>query len=109
VHIKSLSSLPAPRLHICYILPGLPSCRANHGNIFGNSVGLELRKYRYFNSSTRGLDYQVRWGECSIIMLITDMPAARLAAITRVCASAYAGVSFDYNGVAGTTLCCSSL
>jgi aspartate/tyrosine/aromatic aminotransferase len=34
-------------------------CRGNHGNIFGNSVGLELRKYRYFNSQTRGLDYQV--------------------------------------------------
>jgi aspartate/tyrosine/aromatic aminotransferase len=35
------------------------ACRANHGNIFGTSVGLELRKYRYFNSQTRGLDYQV--------------------------------------------------
>jgi hypothetical protein len=37
------------------------ACRANHGNIFGTSVGLELRKYRYFNSQTRGLDYQVHW------------------------------------------------
>jgi hypothetical protein len=41
------------------VQPEFPLCRANHPNLFGNAVGLEVRKYRYFEPNSKGLDFQV--------------------------------------------------
>lgn len=48
---------PAANTLVLTILRASQS-RGNHNNIFGVSVGLELRKYRYYHPKTRGLDYQ---------------------------------------------------
>ncbi|WIA22860.1 hypothetical protein OEZ85_001247 [Tetradesmus obliquus] len=59
---------------------------ANHGNIFGNAAGLELRKYRYFDSQTRGLDYQG---------LLSDLGAAPEGAVVVLHACAHNPTGVD--------------
>jgi hypothetical protein len=52
---------------LCCAVLCCAACRGNHVNIFG-IPGHQVRRYRYFNAKTRGLDYQVSSGcwECWI-------------------------------------------
>jgi hypothetical protein len=68
--MKPLASLalPCDVQHTCFWMPLRPlpcllACRGNHVNIFGGP-GHQIRRYRYFDPKTRGLDYRV--GTCSL-------------------------------------------
>lgn len=66
--------------------PAFAAFKGNHGNIFGSSVGLEVRKYRYFNPKTKGLDYQG---------LLEDLAAAPYGAVVVLHACAHNPTGVD--------------
>eukprot|EP00775_Hariotina_reticulata_P011576 gene11576-11720_t len=59
---------------------------ANHPNIFGKAVGMEVRKYRYFEPNSKGLDFQG---------LIADLGSAPAGSIVLLHACAHNPTGVD--------------